>query len=125
MNSAGSASVRSINGGIEIRNSNLKMVDVHTYNGNVLYSGLLSSDGAYALWTFNGTAKLEVSADASARIEASSVKGLIDTSSIRAVSKNGDAPRQTIVIGSGSARVKLQTFDGDITVATITNSQIK
>lgn len=115
-NSTGQATITSVNGGIAIEASSLTALEARTYNGNVLYSGSLSDRGSYSLSTFNGTATLRLLPGSSASIEAATIKSNIIAPAGARPPAGGTFKRRTIVIGSGLAHVRMQTFEGDISV---------
>lgn len=110
----GRASIKSVNGGIRIQESNLSSLDAGTYNGAVSFSGQLAPKGTYVLSTFNGKMTFAMLGSASATIDAATVKGQITVGSSLSETAHDALRRRTVVFGAGAARVKLQTFDGDI-----------
>jgi DUF4097 and DUF4098 domain-containing protein YvlB len=88
-------------------------VDISSVSGEVLYDGTIADNGHYHFSTHNGDVVIVIPDKANAVLSVSTFNGDFDSSFPVSVTET-KRHRFSFTIGSGSARVDLSTFNGDI-----------
>jgi hypothetical protein len=88
-------------------------VDISTVSGEVVYDGTIRDAGHYRFSTHEGDVLIGIPDKTNATISVSTFNGDFDSSFPVSVTET-KRRRFTFSIGSGSARVELSTFNGDI-----------
>src|SRR6266481_6240615 len=90
-------------------------ISAETVNGDVLYDGTVTDGGSYSLGSHNGDITVSVPEGSNVTITAATANGDIDSSfPLPMVPSPTGKHRKTFKIGSGSARMELESFQGDI-----------
>ncbi len=126
----GTIIVSSINEGILLRNIRSGSVEAGSVNGHIDWSGPLVDGGRYVFESHNGNVTLRLSATVQARLQVSTVMGEFDTRIEGRVQGDpkgrggmGFAPREfTVTYGNGTARVEVETFNGNVRVLRVGDS---
>ncbi len=110
-----------VNGDVTIASSKAASVEVSTVNGDVRFEGSTSERGTYRITTHNGDIRVGLGAQANATVFVRTYGGDF-TSDFPVTLPEGMSQRQgnkrfNFTLGAGSARVELQSFQGDIHVA--------
>ena len=110
----GDINAETVNGDIELNGIESSAVDASTVNGDITYQGSLRDGGRYRLSTHDGDVDVTIPARSNASITVSTLNG--DFESCFPVQLTGMTPRHrfTITLGTGSAKVELESFNGDI-----------
>ena len=120
-NVTGEISAETTNGDIVIENAQTSNLEASTVNGDVTFNGSIRDNGAYRLTTHGGDIRVGLGGAANATVFVRTFQGdfsadfpvqLPDGQSSRSGSK-----RFNFTLGSGSARIELQSFSGDIVLA--------
>jgi hypothetical protein len=120
-NVTGDVTAETTNGDISIENAQSSSMDVSTVNGDVTFNGTVRDSGAYRITTHGGDIRVGLGGVANATVFVRTFQGdftadfpiqLPDGQTARSGSK-----RFNFTLGSGSARIELQSFSGDILVA--------
>lgn len=112
---AGDLDLETVNGPIIVQKVQASSVDASTVNGRIVYDGTLRDGGDYALATHNGQIWLTVPPGTNASISVSTFNGELDTTfDIPQFGSNATRRSFNFVLGSGKARIDLETFGGDI-----------
>ena len=120
-NSQGEIMAETTNGDIFIDNAQTSNLEAYTVNGEVTFNGTIRDNGAYKLGTHNGDIRVGLGAANNATIFVRTFQGdfaadfpvqLPEGQNARSGSK-----RFNFTLGSGSARIELQSFGGDIVLA--------
>jgi DUF4097 and DUF4098 domain-containing protein YvlB len=120
-NISGDVSAETTNGDIVIENAQTTSLEVSTVNGDVTFNGTMRDGGAYRLSTHGGDLRVGLGGAPNATVFVRTFQGdftadfpiqLPEGQSAREGSK-----RFNFTLGSGSARIELQSFNGDIIVA--------
>ena len=109
----GDITAESVDGDIELDNVESSNIDLTTVDGGVRYDGTIKDGGHYSLSTHDGDVELGVPAGTNATVSISTFDGDFEADfpvSVTSTTKR----RFTFTLGSGSARVELESFDGDI-----------
>ncbi len=110
----GDVSVVSVNGGIELRRVDSGSVEAETVNGGVLLEGRIRPSGYYHLTSHNGEVRLVVPEQPDAEVTVSTFNGAFDSAFPVAITSAGKEIH--FVLGSGSAHIELESFNGTITL---------
>ena len=120
-NSTGEITAETTNGNIFIDNAQTSNLEAFTVNGEVTFNGTIRDNGVYKLGTHNGDIRVGLGATNNATIFVRTFQGdftadfpvqLPEGQNARSGSK-----RFNFTLGSGSARIELQSFGGDIVLA--------
>jgi DUF4097 and DUF4098 domain-containing protein YvlB len=110
---SGAIAVEGIEGEIQLRDIDSEAVDVSTVEGNVWYDGAIRSNGRYSLVTHEGDVTLTVPEGAGMTVSVATFEGSLHPSF--PITPRGGVDRLTeFTVGDGSARVELESFDGNI-----------
>lgn len=104
----------SVNGDIVLRDVSSDSVDASTVNGPVRFAGKLRANGLYRLTSHNGSIRMAVPENASARVMVSTYRGGFDTSFPVSVREKKKGREYVIQLGSGAALVNLESFQGRV-----------
>ena len=120
-NSSGEINAETTNGNIFIDNAQTSNLEAFTVNGEVTFNGTIRDSGVYKLGTHNGDIRVGLGGANNATIFVRTFQGdfsadfpvqLPEGQNARSGSK-----RFNFTLGSGSARMELQSFGGDIVLA--------
>lgn len=103
-----------ISGDVELSGITSSSVDASTVSGDVGYDGTIRDAGRYSLKSHSGDVTVTVPPDASAVVGASTFSGELDTDIPVQVTDTGPGKKISFTLGSGAARLELQSFSGDI-----------
>jgi hypothetical protein len=118
----GNVTVESVSGSITLRRVTSQAVDASTTSGDVSFDGSIDAAGRYAFSAHSGDVSLDIPANASAQLTVSTWSGSID-SDFPITLQPGEhdigvatSKRFTFSIGGGEARVRAESFNGDISI---------
>jgi DUF4097 and DUF4098 domain-containing protein YvlB len=128
-NSTGEIAAETTNGNIFIDNAQTSNLEAFTVNGEVTFNGTIRDSGVYKLGTHNGDIRVGLGGANNATVFVRTFQGdftadfpvqLPEGQNARSGSK-----RFNFTLGSGSARIELQSFGGDIVLGrkTITSRE--
>lgn len=110
----GEIKVETTNGEVHLTGIQSSSVDAGTINGDVLYEGTVTDGGSYSLGSHNGDIRVSIPERANVTITAATANGDIDSSFPLPMTQGPGKHRKTFKIGTGSARMELESFQGDI-----------
>lgn len=113
-NITGEIKVETTNGEVRLTGIKSSSVDAGTINGDVLYEGTVTDGGSYSLGSHNGDITVSIPDGANVTITAATANGDIDSSFPLPMTNTLGKHRKTFKIGTGSARMELESFQGDI-----------
>jgi DUF4097 and DUF4098 domain-containing protein YvlB len=113
-NVSGELKVETTNGEVMLMGIQSASVDAGTINGDVLYQGTVTDGGSYSFASHNGDITVSIPERANVTITAATANGDIDASFPLPMTSGTGKHRKTFKIGSGSARMELESFQGDI-----------
>jgi DUF4097 and DUF4098 domain-containing protein YvlB len=113
-NVSGEIKVETTNGELMLTGITSSSVDAGTINGDVLYEGTVTDGGSYSFGSHNGDITVSIPERANVTITAATANGDIDSSFPLPMTSTAGKHRKTFKIGSGSARMELESFQGDI-----------
>jgi DUF4097 and DUF4098 domain-containing protein YvlB len=121
VNVSGDVSAETTNGDIVIENAQTSSLDASTVNGDVTFNGTVRDKGTYRLTTHGGDIRVGLGGTNNATVFVRTFQGdftadfpiqLPEGQTARSGSK-----RFNFTLGSGSARIEVQSFNGDIVLA--------
>jgi len=110
---SGDITAETVSGDIKLEGIESSNVDVSTVSGDVQYQGTIKDAGHYRFSTHNGDVTIAVPDKTNATVSIATFNGDFDSSfpvSVTGTTKH----RFGFTIGTGSARLDLETFNGDI-----------
>jgi DUF4097 and DUF4098 domain-containing protein YvlB len=110
----GDVSAETTNGGILLERIESANVDLSAVNGNISYDGAIRDGGAYRLSSHNGTIALAIAEKANLTLSVRTYSGGFKSSFPVKIEDPNTRRRFSLTIGSGSARVELESFNGSI-----------
>ncbi len=114
-NVSGDVIAETVNGDVALSRIQSASVDVSTVNGDISYDGPIRDNGTYQLTTHNGDIIVSVAENTNATISVRTFNGeFVAGFPVKVQDSSGRNKRFNLVIGSGSARVDLESFGGTI-----------
>ncbi len=112
--SAGEVVAETVNGEIVLDRVDATSLEASTVNGDVTYDGPVRGSGRYALSSHNGDVTLAVAPNASATVHVSTFNGEFESAFPVTLTETRKGKRFSFTLGSGSAQVSLESFQGTI-----------
>jgi DUF4097 and DUF4098 domain-containing protein YvlB len=113
-NVSGEIKVETTNGEVMLMGIKSSSVDAGTINGDVTYEGTVTDGGSYSFGSHNGDITVSIPEGANVTVTTATANGDIDASFPLPMTGSTGKHRKTFKIGSGSARMELESFQGDI-----------
>jgi DUF4097 and DUF4098 domain-containing protein YvlB len=113
-NSSGEVVAETVNGEISLQIVDGATVDASTVNGDISYSGPIRNGGRYAFSTHNGDVTLTVAEGTNASVAVSTYNGEFESEFPVPLSGTRKGKGFNFTLGSGSAQVTLESFQGTI-----------
>lgn len=113
-NSSGEIMAETVNGEITLARVDAATVDASTVNGDITYDGPIRGGGRYSLSTHNGDITLGVAEGSSASVAVSTFNGEFESEFPVPLSGTRKGKGFNFTLGSGSAQVSLESFQGTI-----------
>ena len=114
--SSGEISTETVNGGIDLVATDATTLTATSVNGDLNYDGPLHPGGRYALSTHNGDITVTVAEGASAAVSVSTFNGEFESDFPVTLTETRKGKRFNFTVGSGSAQVTLESFQGTISL---------
>jgi DUF4097 and DUF4098 domain-containing protein YvlB len=120
-NTQGEVIADSVNGDVVIDNAQTSSLEVSTVNGDVTFNGTVRDSGVYRLTTHGGDIRVGLGGAPNATVFVRTFQGDFEADFPIQLPEGQDArsgsKRFNFTLGSGSARIEVQSFNGDITLA--------
>lgn len=113
-NSSGEIVAETVNGEITLQLVDAATVDANTVNGDISYSGPIRNGGRYGFSTHNGDVTLTVAEGTNASVAVSTFNGEFESEFPVPLSGTRKGKGFNFTLGSGSAQVTLESFQGTI-----------
>jgi hypothetical protein len=110
----GDITAEAVNGGVVLRRIRSSNVSASTINGEISYEGTLRDGGRYSLTTHNGDVVLTVPDGTNATFALATFNGEVESALPIRLTETHGGKRFSFTLGSGSARVELESFNGTI-----------
>src|SRR3989454_505776 len=112
---SGDITAETVNGDITLIQIESANAEANTVNGDITYDGTIKDGGRYRFGTHDGDVRVSVPEKANVSVSVSTFNG--DFSACFPVQLTGKTKhRFNFTIGSGSARLELESFGGDIKI---------
>lgn len=103
-----------VDGNIIIQGSQSASVEASTVDGDIYYVGTIRDGGRYDLATHSGSVTISIPEGVNAAVTVASFDGEFDASFPVQLQSAAPGRRFSFTMGTGSARVQLETFDGQV-----------
>lgn len=106
-----------VSGNVDLRNVNADEVVAETVSGDVDFSGEIRKNGDYDMKTLSGDVIMRIPKGAGAQVSGATFSGDFHTSfpiTTKATSRYTRRARLDGTIGDGSARIRVESFSGDV-----------
>jgi hypothetical protein len=112
---SGDVTAETVNGDIRLLRVESSNAEANTVNGEITYDGTIKDGGRYRFATHNGDLRISVPEKAGVTVSVGTFNGEFSACfPVQLTEKRGR--RFTFTIGSGSARLELESFDGNIEI---------
>jgi DUF4097 and DUF4098 domain-containing protein YvlB len=112
--SSGDVTAETVNGEIVLERVDATGLAASTVNGDIEYDGPLRNGGRYALSSHNGDLTLTVAEGTNAAVSVSTFNGEFESEFPVTLTEARKGKRFSFTLGSGSAQVSLESFQGSI-----------
>lgn len=112
----GDVDAETVNGDISLLVIDAQRVSATTVNGDIEYEGTIKDGGLYSFASHNGDVDVSLPENASAAVTASTYQGEFESWIPVRVDRISSKHRFTFTIGKGSARLEVESFQGDISL---------
>ncbi len=112
--SRGQVLASSVNGEIVLNGVDSDDVEASTVNGGVTYEGTIKDGGSYRFSTHNGEVAVTVPQRANATVSVATFSGEFSSSFPVQLTETRHGRRFNFTLGNGSARLELESFQGEI-----------
>ena len=113
-NVSGQIKAETTNGDMTLTGIKSASVDAATINGDVVYEGTINDGGTYTFNSHNGDITVSVPEGANVTLSVATANGDIDASFPLPLTATHGKRRYLFKLGSGSARLEAESFQGDI-----------
>lgn len=114
-NSSGDISAESVDGDVTLTGIESADVDASTVDGGIEYDGTIHDNGRYHFESHDGNVSASIPEGSNVTVSVSTFSGDFD-SCFPLQLKDKTKHRFTFTLGAGSARLELESFDGDIKI---------
>lgn len=111
-NLTGSLNVQGIDGDVRLEGVNASSVRVTTVDGDIWFSGPIAPNGSYAMRTHDGDITIRATGTLNATVSVSTWDGEFESAFPVTINGSKDSKRFSFTLGTGSARLELEAFDG-------------
>ncbi len=109
----GDIQISAVDGAVRLDNVDASNIDANTVDGAIDFSGTIQSTGRYRLSSHDGDVTVTVPA-IDAAISVSTYEGDFDSDWPVTITSTRSRQRLDFTLGKGSARLELQSFDGNV-----------
>ena len=113
-NVSGEIKLETTNGSVMMTGIQSSSVDAGTINGDVVYEGTVKDGGSYSFASHNGDISVSIPEGANVTVTTATANGDIEACFALPLTSTTGKHRKTFKIGSGSGRMELESFQGDI-----------
>jgi len=110
----GALTVQGVDGDVRLEDITSSAVRVTTVDGNIHFAGPIAAGGTYSLKTHDGDISVRPTGTLNATVSVSTYSGDFESATPVTISGSQDGKRFSFTVGSGSARLDLEAFDGQI-----------
>lgn len=113
-NVSGQIKAETTNGDVSLTGIKSASVEATTINGDVEYEGTVNDGGTYTFNSHNGDIRVSIPEGANVTLSVATANGDIDASFTLPFRGTPERHRYTFKLGTGSARMEAESFQGDI-----------
>jgi DUF4097 and DUF4098 domain-containing protein YvlB len=113
-NVSGEIKIEATNGEVTMTGIRSSSVEAATINGDVVYDGTINDGGSYSFTSHNGDITVTIPERANVTITGATANGDIDASFPLPMTSTTGKRRYNFKLGTGSARLEVESFQGDI-----------
>jgi DUF4097 and DUF4098 domain-containing protein YvlB len=113
-NIVGSLTVQGVDGDVRLDTITSSAVRVTTVDGDIHFGGAIASSGTYSFKTHDGDIAIRPTGALNATVSVSTFSGDFESATPITISGSQDGKRFSFTVGTGSARLDLEAFDGQI-----------
>ena len=113
-NVSGQIKAETTNGDVSLTGIKSASVEATTINGDVEYLGTVNDGGTYSFNSHNGDITISIPEGANVTLTVATAQGDIDASFSLPFQGTREKHRYTFKLGTGSARMEAESFQGDI-----------
>jgi len=113
-NVSGQIKAETTNGNVTLTGIKSASVEATTINGDVVYEGTITDGGTYLFNSHNGDMTVGIPEGANVTLSVATANGDIDPCFPLPLTATPGKHRYTFKLGSGSARMEIESFQGDI-----------
>jgi DUF4097 and DUF4098 domain-containing protein YvlB len=111
---SGEITAETVNGEIVLERVDATSLEATTVNGDVGYDGPIRTNGRYTLSSHNGDVTLAMAPNSSATVDVSTFNGEFESEFPVTMREARKGKRFNFTLGSGSAQVSLESFQGTV-----------
>jgi hypothetical protein len=113
----GDITAEAVNGGVVLEGIDASSVDASSVNGDVTYDGTIKDGGHYRFATHSGDVAVTMDEHTNASVSVATFNGEFNSAAFPVhLSEVRKGRRFSFALGTGSARVELESFDGTISL---------
>jgi DUF4097 and DUF4098 domain-containing protein YvlB len=114
-NTSGEIAAETINGAVVLSGITANSVDVSTVNGDITYEGVAVDGGRYRFATHNGNITMGIPETSNVTFSVRTYQGQFSPAlPVKGVGEGRRGQRRLYTLGSGSAEVEMESFNGTI-----------
>ena len=115
-NVSGAIQAETVDGDVLLQDASSENVQSASVDGDILWDGDIQDGGRYSFMTHDGDVVVGVQPGANAKVSVASFDADFesDLEGFELQSDSGESRRFSFVLGNGSARIELESFDGTI-----------
>jgi DUF4097 and DUF4098 domain-containing protein YvlB len=113
-NIVGPLTVQGVDGDVHLDAITSSAVRVTTVDGDIHFGGAVATSGTYSFKTHDGDIVVRPSGALNATVSVSTFSGDFESATPITISGSQDGKRFSFTVGTGSARLDLEAFDGQI-----------
>lgn len=112
----GEITVETVEGDVTLDDVESGNVDISTVEGDIIYRGTVRDNGSYRLTTHEGDVTLAVATPLDATVSVATFEGSFEAAPAfgLTLSPGRHGSRRSFIVGSGAARIELESFEGAI-----------
>ncbi len=110
----GALTIQGVDGDLRLESITSSAVRVSSVDGDVAFDGPFAASGSYSFKTHDGDLTIRPAGTVNATVSVSTWNGEFESSMPVTITGSQEGKRFSFTLGTGSARVELESFDGQI-----------
>jgi len=108
----GAVNVQGVDGDVRLEGITSSSIRVNTVDGDILFHGAIAANGNYGFKTHDGNISIQPVGGLNATVSVSTWDGEFESAMPVTISGSQEGKRFSFTVGTGSARIDLEAFDG-------------